>query len=646
MQLLPVLASRPDVWAKAVAGGIRTWFSPAYIREFRLARAGEIQRRVGQYLGYSGGTEFFERPSFMGRVIKGAGKVGEKGESLFKKTIGRFGDSYSASTEIARELLWDAWSKGVTDDAKLFELARRIDRMTGVMSIRQLGLSKTKQQILSSFVYFAPRYVMSGFSLMWDVLRGKWGATESLKMLNSLFGAGLAMYAGTALALGQEPQLDPTKGHFMQLKVGDNWYGFGGVHLAIARLAGDVVAHIADSENHERVDLVSLSRQDNPFIKFLYGRTSTLTSLLGSAIERRDYFGQPFENVEDYVTNLFLESVTPIALSDALFDRRKGDILYNKTVSDKVGQLVANQLGLRTSPRSLYEVVLESADDYAQKMYGKNWKDLDKLEAEKLKLANPQIKKAFESAEKQWETVKGGIEAEYNSSKSRIDQQIGTSMSQLQARWEQNPADGKKIREDFDALMQSRRMMMESMESDPKYKAMLTEWDDQRKKGTENKPFNLAYYEYTKMLDDPKLVNPQTGEYDFKARERLEDEFVKRWGRGISDKVKEYLNIQRYGDPPVAHAIRKAREVLKPYWKVKDDILDQYGLKDAYDYYAVNSRFWNQAQMDAYRMKYPNWDRAMKLIELIQNSMRRPGSPVEEALVAFYGHKRLELQKR
>ncbi len=258
---------------------------------------------------------------------------------------------------------------GVLDPAKAMDLARTIDRMTGVMSTEALAIGRTQRDFENAFVFFAPRYTRAGLSFVGDALKGGMAGAEARKSLGFLMAGGLSMYYGVTKVLGQTPNLNPNSGRFMTIKVGDSHIGIGGIIIALMRFGYDVAATTLEDPINlvKPVNESGINRWDNPFLRFMYARTAPLTSTLyGALVEQADYFGEPFENIGDW-GNFMMDKITPIAVQGIIEDP-----------SLAVG--IAEFGGLRAFPKSSWELLDEERDKLSIREYQQPYDNLNDLQ--------------------------------------------------------------------------------------------------------------------------------------------------------------------------------------------------------------------------------------------------------------------------
>lgn len=358
IQGLPMLGRFPAKWAKTTGLAFDVLFHPNNAHTY-LAKAENAAIRMRHPPILKGTFEFYEALPKIAKIPI-VGKPIAKVYKPFERFFTFWGDA--ARTELAKALEPAFIRAGEAE-----KLATYVNRMTGVMETRALGIGSTQRAIETSWVFFAPRYTRSCMAYVGNLFSKGIVGYEARRSLGQLAAGGAIMYAATAKALGQEPQFDPRYPDFMTLQVGNRNVGIGGFYYSFLRFTADLTSSVLEDGPAKRQDFLSLSRKDNPFIKFMYNRASPLTGLTVELFQRRDYLGQPFETPADWAHWLFVEHMMPIALQEMVpapgeeFPSRIPEIL------------IAEEFGMRTFPR---EPFYELRDTYSQQVFGQTWSDL------------------------------------------------------------------------------------------------------------------------------------------------------------------------------------------------------------------------------------------------------------------------------
>ncbi|KKL74638.1 hypothetical protein LCGC14_2062900, partial [marine sediment metagenome] len=195
-------------WARGAASSFKAFLKPQEYQKYLVGNLDNLMERAN-FGGYVGGFEFMEAmPSLQksaAMVTRLALRKPAIGRTAIQQTYGRFEASFGAFGDVMRNEMWKGLKRGAKSEADLMEIARHIDRMTGVMSSKGLGLGKTQRDFEQAFLFFAPRYTRAGFALVADIFKGGFTGDQARKALGSMMAAGAVMYAGIVKALGQEP---------------------------------------------------------------------------------------------------------------------------------------------------------------------------------------------------------------------------------------------------------------------------------------------------------------------------------------------------------------------------------------------------------------------------------------------------------
>jgi len=359
IQGTPMLGRFPAKWAMTTLRAFKAMVSPAYAHKW-MAKDENVGIRTRTPDLISGGLHEYY-----------AGMVGIKKIPVIGKPLGKiykpFEQFFSFWGNAARVEIAKALEPAFVKAGQVNQLGTYVNRMTGVMESRALGISSTQRAAETSWVFFAPRYTRSSMAYIGDMFKGGVAGNEARRTLGQLAAGGMLTYLAVCAATGQEPKINPNYPTTMTIKVGNRHIGIGGFYYSLLRLCADVAASVTETGGAERLDFVKISRKDNPFLKFLYNRTSPLTGLVTEALQQKDYLGYPFESPEDWAQWLFVEHMMPIALQ-AQFPAK-----YTEEPTERGALLGAEMAGLRTFP---VEPFYDLADKYAQQVFGVKWNEL------------------------------------------------------------------------------------------------------------------------------------------------------------------------------------------------------------------------------------------------------------------------------
>ncbi len=460
--------------------------------------------------------------------------------------------------------MWVAVRKKGASREQLMELARTIDRMTGVMSTSALGVGKTQQDIENAFVFFSPRYTRAGMSLMGDVLKGGMTGAEARKALGMFLEGGFAMYYGSAKVAGQQPNLNPSSGRFLTLKVGNQHLGIGGINIAMMRLMYDIgITATEDPANLVKpFNESGINRWDNPFIKFMYSRTAPLTSFgIGAVIEQSDYYGAPFENIGDWA-NFVKDKVTPIALQDV-------------TTAGPVG--IAGQIaGLRQFPLSASELLTDERDRISQAQFRVPYSVVDDLRKRQID-KSPTIMKLQDDVDAQ--TVQRG-DAEsmaFLNHKREMDMARETyveRLNDLQRAYDNQAVDGVEFRKLMSQAGTGLGATYEHINKQTDYKEVLKKL----KSGdlSDKTRWDMARIEFAGRSFSPDMED-EYGIFDFAKYDALKQDIIKKYGQDAFDYIMDFKADRDKELPPLAQEYQRAKETMKPYREIQTQVEKMFG---------------------------------------------------------------------
>lgn len=638
IQGLPCMALHPKAWASGAVMSFRAFKNPNNYQRYLTKELQNIQERV-TYGGYAGGFEFMEAMPGLRRLARQVG--GRRGEEAIRQTYGRFEASFGAFGDVARNEMWKGLRARARTPDELFEIARHLDRMTGVMSTKGLGIGKTLRDFEAGFLFFAPRYTRAGFALIGDVFKGGLTGAQTRQALGSMMAAGAAFYTGICVALGQTPNFNPSSGKFMTIEITDpltgtsRHFGIGGMMTSLARFSMDASQSILGLGMNEPLDFVKLSRYDNPFIRFMYSKSAPLTGFISGMIEGKNYFGEPFENVGDYA-KFMAEQVLPIAVQEMIME--EGGLSPTA--------MVAEELGMRTFPRSDWEKRNVLRDELAQERFGMSWDDVGKqmgeMSQKQIEQASPELQEATKLADETSTRMargEGKVWSAWGNEIKDIQAEHLRKVS-LASREFEAYGDGTTFREKVEDANKVRSEMYASLKRRDEYTDVYTYFDEPLDEARlrEMNPNDIALKEYYRVMYAPEMYD-QYGNYLWDRAEQLEQMFVQQFGQGAMDYIEQMRGI-RYQDYPRAYQmLYQAKEVLQPYWDIERQIWSQYSpeLQQISDQIKIIDRT-DKLQAKRLLFQHPDivWARRQIAFEKKRLKWQRP--EIDMAIKMFYSY--------
>ncbi|MAH50465.1 hypothetical protein CMI37_31880 [Candidatus Pacearchaeota archaeon] len=575
IQGLMVFGRNPVAWARSTLKMYSIAHQPHKLYlELAKRKASRLERVL--HGGSTATIDYFEAMPLLRRI------AGQRGAPIVAQTYGRAEAAFLGFGEIARDELWKAGTfmlskKGIVAGSKEFkELASTLDKMTGVVSPTALGIGLSQQQVESAWLFFSPRYTRAGLMFMGDMIRGGLTGAEARKALVGVLLGGTTMYMGITSALEQQPNLDPRSSRFMTIKIGDTHVGVGGIYYAAMRMLANVTTTMAEEPG--QLSPLNFSRVDNPFYKFIYGRTAPLTGLtFGLAIEQKNYFGEPFESPADYAA-FMADKVLPIALQTVMPWERKP--WQDGAFSPE--RFAAEFGGLRAFPESAWEARDMYRDNLAREIKGKAWQELTRVEQREIEADNP-ILDRFDD-----EIIKFNI-------------QRGKPQDILFNRWQDEIDTNKDERDDRINLAASAaeqdgdyyrfRLRVQDIESDygavldhigknKEYASVMEALEEPKtiEQLSEMQYLDAAYnvwstYRYSQKETPWGRMYNEFGEPEWTNVEKFRDWFRDKFGVEALNYAERERTLAGRDLPKAYLELRKAREVLREYWQVRDELI-------------------------------------------------------------------------
>lgn len=396
IQGLYVLGRRPDIWAKTTLQALRGIVDPKKYTEYLAKNFDDIIERTS----YGGSSQIFEMveakavPVWLAERIPG--RAGEMAAAMPKAAYGRAEAFFGGWGEIARNELWKSWRGSAGRTNELAELARLLDRMTGVLNTAAMGVGPS-QRALENLLFFAPRYTRASLAFIRDMFRNPTTITgrEALRGIGQTVMGGLAMYVGSCYMMGQEPKLDPSKGDFMTIEIDKNRIGIGGMVRALVRLGGTTAACLASKDAyHQPLDVIMPGIRANPLGRWFFSRTSIPARMfIEGIITHRGFLGEPIETPEEYARYLGGEAVVPIAFQ-SLLEQYTGE-------AGLAGRAIPELFGGMAYPTSINQQVKEKQEQYAQEEWGKPWEELDRKQQDYVRYRHDDLA-SLEEQQTEW----------------------------------------------------------------------------------------------------------------------------------------------------------------------------------------------------------------------------------------------------
>ncbi len=602
IQGLIVLSTNPKAWAKATYESFESLVSPNNINKYLAANQSITRQLPSMFVG-TGSSELTEAVGSIPKLVR---KPFEHSQAAYD-TFGTV-----ARIEMAKAML-PTWKR---TGQSMESLADYVNKATGIVSSKAMGVSPSQRAFESGLIFFAPRYIRASAALIADALAGgrTAEARESRKALASMLTAGLAAYIKAANAVGQEPVLDPADSRFLTIQVGNDRIGIGSVWTSMARL---LARSVADPGGLAKV--LPSEWDQNPFLTWMRSRFPPATATVADILSGKTYTGDELKDaasIAAYGASRFM----PFALENRATPLVQKALGVESTGPGLgVAAEVAGFFGMRQFPQSYTERRESMTREYL-KQQGRQYQKFNTLTAkeqqditERMRSLGYPIKgdiavkkndlftRHASNLESLANQVAQGVinKAQYREARKQAKLELSVLLEEIER--EQN---ANKTPEQIEAAFQARLSSLS--------------------------PQDAAREKYFKIL----FTKDALGQPNFDKAEEYLASLPVEYRDYIDETSKERLRNL----PPAARQIeeeyRQARDILQPYWDVKNQVMRKRGVLDKYN----NLTPAEQALFEKSRQ----WDIINKEITKTRERMRQRNKKIDAALVEWYGRVPME----
>lgn len=465
IQMITLMARRPQSYVKAVVRGIRNMAKPNSINQLISTPEG---RRAAAYGADMGGSEFTEYTRTAQGFLRGrptsawqkpAAPIGAVAGPIFRTAARGFDGMLIA----ARVYIFEALARRANyDPVEMYRIGRFVNSLTGATHTKSLGISAT-QQAIENISLFSSRYNRSILGMLGHAMGKGVTAAEARESLGLMLAGGMFGFYGIAKAAGlsDEEIRDRFKpwagGDFLSIPVGDMNVGIGSAWRAFIKFGGEVLTK--DGWEQSIREWQYGSKEDAffeaPVVSFLRSRASPFTGTIMDFIDGENFIGQEvsldlFMDDPSALLDYTTEKFTPFNLRTYLEAKEMGVPTREALLGTAV-----ETVGGRTFPRSPYQ----QRDDWAQEIYGKNWDEL--LPSQKrtfIESDDPQITRIKENIQQVEEGRPEGVVSETLRRARDSAEERGQQVLQLQQQVEAGEIDLETFRKEVDSIRAAGRI--------------------------------------------------------------------------------------------------------------------------------------------------------------------------------------------
>jgi len=391
---------------------------------------------------------------------------------------------------------------------------------------------------------------------------------EAAKALVAFVGGGIGIISLLEATGVADIEKDPRSADFGKIKFKnsetrlDIWTGY----IQYIRFIGQMLT----GESKTAFGNINKQGRDQIAWRFLQSKSAPAFGLVVDLLRGESYQGEPlFKDTAGTLTAVG-QRVIPLALQD---------------IMDAAEQSGIN--GVAQAAPSFFGVgALTYVNKFAQyknllaKQNGKdNWDDLDPLSQRRLEQLPEFQVKALEFDRQAMGTAWG----DWGMAGRAIEDNFSGSVNQAVNKYRQNTDEdrGVAFREDIADAYTARRGAYEARKKDERFSDIVSRLGAETpqealvKMGMEQ----YAIQVYNEAMYDDNLID-EFGDYDFAeadARRAMLKQSLNNMQAGLFDYIEEYMGVKYESYPAEFQELRKAKEVLKLYWQVEEEVIKTYG---------------------------------------------------------------------
>lgn len=506
IQALFVLVRQPHNFVRALMySTINKQAGLAYTE--RLEKTGQLRKFISEW-----GTHFYSRDDFGEFALRGLGR-----RIPLAGTANRF---FSDICNYSRLLMVEAGESSVKTLAQGRGLARGANIATGYVP--------GNPSSLETAMFFAPRFFRSQLSMAGDLFT-KGPLTregqEAIKNIGTLTVVGTLFTWAVNESLGEETDWDPTSSNFLRI-----------------RALGRDISVFGPWDTFFRGVMYGVTRGPEEGAKYMVrSKASPVMARVYDLLMGETFQGEQLgaDSPSEAVVSLgqLVRQWAPIGIQQAFEEGVP-------TTPTQIGAAAAQFTGMKAVPLTDWEKVTAERDREAQRLYSRDWADLEPYQKEEMKRANSKL--AYKAQQAAW-AERAELREAYAAQQEMLDEALALeevtprewreSYNDIRGResgafdeWERRHSDEAKdlIREDS---------------KDPNYRAL------------------AQYYEAFRASRTP------WGDLDSDTLDILMDQLESSWSPSQQAFVERNTGI--YGTSKVQEYKRDQRK-LRPYWELHE----------------------------------------------------------------------------
>ena len=192
-----ILMSAPRSWVKSSMNSLKALALPqtrwAYLakaenQEILRVFGGRLQIGSQEFLEALRGGTIAKRIPVARKFLSEHDKVRTVLNSTVDQTFGRFGASFEVFFDVARIEMAKGLMPAIrSGQVGVAEAASHINKMSGIISSRALGVGATQRELEATALFLAPRWMRAVTGLAGMAVQGGWQGEQAYMALTRLF---------------------------------------------------------------------------------------------------------------------------------------------------------------------------------------------------------------------------------------------------------------------------------------------------------------------------------------------------------------------------------------------------------------------------------------------------------------------------
>lgn len=630
-------------WGGSVKQGVKSLLDPNSFDDFIIQHNEIIEEAVSNGLQIGrGATDIFEGFGVLGKIPKvgkGIATVGGRFEASFVNA----GDiirikGYQALREDA---ILKAGNNPEKQAAFLQDTASFLNKLTGSLNSIEQGVSPSRRALERAFLFFSPRYTRASLYLVGDVLRRGVKGNEARKAIAQIAGFGLLSYSVLSQLAGEEPQLDPTKPGFMQIKIGEDYIGIGTIWIQMARLIGSSAndLDIAMTGGESELELERTKSRwagddmyyNNPIVRFARGRMAPLTGSIESVLTGKDYLGRELESGFAKFPQIVKSNLPiPFWMEGLIMGDHYGNKLSKRGAT-------AEFFGGRVSQLSKHNLREIKRDELARANYSSDFDDLNKLQQTRLIKENKilqeldeEVREIYDKFPSTTDTQKQ-VETYYKKIKDINDDYLSEYEEiETHLHLEGNLPQFRKDLQDINKFKRKRwEVLRNNLKPDGELELAGTYFRLGEKRNPDVNIEDIAYQDFIDSVVANETFDKPGQDFDFKARDKAIEEFKSFWGTDTYNYVRAVLK-EGQELPGLVDEFYNAREKYEWYWRESvNSVIARRPDSSQAEYYYDMWTSGDDIQKDEIEVIYPQIKQINKMIGNVRVQIRKENRGVD-----------------